>query len=33
LLDNLLCIPEALCGIRRRRRSRRDEADDATIAA
>jgi AcrR family transcriptional regulator len=33
LLDNLFCIPEVLCGIRRRRRSRRDEADDATIAA
>lgn len=33
LLDNLLCIPETLCGIGRRRRARRDEADDATIAA
>jgi AcrR family transcriptional regulator len=33
LLDNLLCIPEALCRAGRRRRARRDEADDATIAA
>lgn len=33
LLDNLFCIPEALCGAGRRRRARRDEADDATIAA
>jgi AcrR family transcriptional regulator len=32
LLDNLFCIPEVLCGVRRRR-SRRDEAEDATIAA
>jgi AcrR family transcriptional regulator len=32
LLDNLFCIPEALCCVRRRR-SRRDEAEDATIAA
>jgi AcrR family transcriptional regulator len=33
LLDNLFCIPEVLCGAGRRRRSRRDADDDATIAA